>query len=414
MVGVVQSRRMTVPIMAQPIGTTVSLQDVSIRARVRGFLKEIHFQEGADVKAGQLLCVIDEEPFQASLTAAQAALDQANAELNQAQKSQVVPIAAANLAVSQASLAFARIQEDRNRKLMERLSVSREEYEETRARLQQAEADAQAKQADLDQAKIDFTSKIALAQAQVEKAQANLVQARLDLSYCRMSSPIDGRVGFAGVKLGNLVGPAAAGGGSDYTELVVVRQLDPMGVDMEVSSRYLDRVTGLLAQGVPITVYRPNLDGEENLQYPGKAVAIDNSVNPTSSTFKVRAEVANPRQTMLPGEYVKLTSQVGELPNAVVVPEAAVVETQAGWTVATVDPQGKIAIVPVEATITHDGLRVIASGLQGHETVVTEGVGMVRPGMTVRTRPAGESPANPPAPEPARPASPPAPEPARP
>ena len=78
-----------------------------------------------------------------------------------------------------------------------------------------------------------------------------------------MSSPIDGRIGLAQVKLGNLVGPAAGGGGSDYTELGVVRQLDPMGVDIQVSSRYLDRATGLIAKGLPVVVYRPGLEGEE-------------------------------------------------------------------------------------------------------------------------------------------------------
>ena len=179
-----------------------------------------------------------------------------------------------------------------------------------------------------------------------------------------MSSPIDGRIGLAQVKLGNLVGPATGGGGGDYTELAVVRQLDPMGVDIQVASRYLDRVAQLIDQGLPVEIFRPGLEGEEARRFPGKATVIDNTINPTTSTFLIQAEVANPEKTILPGEYVKANAKVGEAKDAVVVPEQAVVETQAGPTVYTVDEQGKVAVVPVRATFTHEGLRVLESGLR--------------------------------------------------
>ena len=94
---------MTVPVMAEPIGTTRALQEVSIRARVRGFLKEIHFEEGGDVKAGQLLFVIDEEPFKAKLAEAQATLEQAEAALKRAQDSKAREVAQAQLAVGKAA-----------------------------------------------------------------------------------------------------------------------------------------------------------------------------------------------------------------------------------------------------------------------------------------------------------------------
>src|SRR5262249_3029604 len=152
----------------------------------------------------------------------------------------------------------------------------------------------------------------------------------------------DGRIGLAQVKLGNLVGTpeggavSAALGGQQYTELAVVRQLDPMGVDIEAPSRYLDRVARLVNKGLPVDVYRPGLEGEEDIHFRGKATVIDNEINPTTSTFLIRAEVANPDEVILPGEYVKVASQVGEIRDAVVVPEQAVVETQAGPTVYTV------------------------------------------------------------------------------
>ena len=203
-----------------------------------------------------------------------------------------------------------------------------------------------------------------------------------------MSSPIDGRIGLAEVKLGNLVGPASSGGGGDYTELAVVRQLDPMGVDIPVASRYLDRVARLIDQGLPVEVFRPGLEGEEARRFPGKATVIDNTINPTTSTFLIQAEVANAAKTILPGEYVKANAKVGEVRDAIVVPEQAVVETQAGPTVYTVDEQGKVTIVPVRATFTHEGLRVLESGLQPGQQVIVEGLQLVRAGMTVKTRPA--------------------------
>ena len=123
-------------------------------------------------------------------------------------------------------------------------------------------AKVDAYKASLDQAKADYETYIIAAQADVAGAKARVTDAQIDLSYCRMSSPIDGRIGLAQVKLGNLVGPAAAGAG-DYTELAVVRQLDPMGVDIQVSSRYLDRATRLIAEGLPVKVFRPGLEGEE-------------------------------------------------------------------------------------------------------------------------------------------------------
>jgi RND family efflux transporter MFP subunit len=387
-VSVVEARRMTVPIMAEPIGTTRALQEVSVRARVRGFLKEIHFTEGGEVKAGQLLFVIDEAPFKAKLAEAQAALEQAEASLKKARDSKAREVAAAQLAVGQAMLALSEVEERREQALFKRNASTAEEVQRKQALHQKEAAQVEAAKASLEQAKADFETSIVAAQADVARAKAQVADAQIDLSYCRMSSPIDGRIGMAEVKLGNLVGPGTGGGSSDYTELAVVRQLDPMGIDITVSSRYLDRVTRLIGQGLSVEVFRPGLEGEEARRFPGKATVIDNTINSTTSTFLVRAEVANGAKTILPGEYVKANARVGEVRDAIVVPEQAVVETQAGPTVYTVDKQGKVAIVPVQASFTHEGLRVLESGLQPGQEVIVEGMQMVRTGMTVKTRPA--------------------------
>jgi membrane fusion protein (multidrug efflux system) len=200
-----------------------------------------------------------------------------------------------------------------------------------------------------------------------------------------MSAPNDGRIGEAKVKLGNLVGPAA--GGADSTELATVQQLDPMGVDVQVSSRYLDRATKLIGRGLPVTITRPVVEGVEDYPYPGRAVFIDNTIDPNTSTFLIRSEVANPQKTLLPGEYVKVKVTVDEKKGAIVVPEQAVIETQAGPTVYVVDKDGTVKVVPVKASITEGGLRVIDSGLVPGQKVIVEGLQLVRPGMKVKTEP---------------------------
>ena len=126
----------------------------------------------------------------------------------------------------------------------ERMGI-REELDRTGANRKKNEAQVEATKASLDQAEADFETNILTARADVEGAKAAVLEAEINLGYCRMSSPIDGRIGLAEVKLGNLVGPASAGGGEDYTELAVVRQLDPMGIDIQVSSR-LQSVRALL------------------------------------------------------------------------------------------------------------------------------------------------------------------------
>jgi membrane fusion protein, multidrug efflux system len=388
MVSVVEARRMTVPIMAEPIGTTRALQEVSIRARVRGFLKEIDFEEGGDVKKGQLLFVIDEEPFKAKLADVQAALEQAEAALKKAQESKAREVAQAQVTVGQSMLALAESEERREQSLFKRNASTVEDVQRKQALRQKDAAQLDSYKASLDQAKADYETGIIAAQADVAGAKARVTDAQINLNYCRMSSPIDGRIGLAQVKLGNLVGPAPGVGGSDYTELGVVRQLDPMGVDIQVSSRYLDRVTRLIAQGLPIAIYRPGVEGEEPRRFPGKATVVDNTIDATTSTFRVQAEVANAEKTILPGDYVKVDVKVGEIKDAVVVPEQAVVETQAGPHVYIVDGQGKVVVTPVRGTFTYEGLRVLESGVEPGQRVIVEGLQLVRSGITVKAEPA--------------------------
>ncbi|HMB02499.1 MAG TPA: efflux RND transporter periplasmic adaptor subunit [Isosphaeraceae bacterium] len=382
-VSVVEARTMDVPIQASPIGTTDALQQVSIRARVRGFLKEQHFEEGAEVKAGQLLFVIDEEPFKAQLDANRAKLDEAKAALEAAKQSKAREVAQAQLDVNQAQRDFARVEERREQVLLKRNASTVEDVERRTTLRERAEAEVEAARASLEQARADYETNILAAQAQVEAAQAAVREAEIDLGYCRMFSPIDGRASEAKIKLGNLVGPSQ--GSQDYTELTTVQQLDPMGVDIQIASRYLDRAAELIQKGLPVRIARPGVEGDEDYPYAGKAYFIDNTINPTTSTFLIKARVDNPGRRLLPGEYVKVNVTVGEVAGAVVVPEQAVIETQAGPTVYALGKGDQVEVVPVKASFTYQGLRVIESGLEPGRAVIVEGVQLVRPGIKVKT-----------------------------
>jgi membrane fusion protein (multidrug efflux system) len=386
-VGVVESRRMSVPILVTPNGTTRALEDVTIRARVRGFLTERHFAEGSFVKKGQLLLVIDEEPYKVALHSARARQAEADAALKKAEESRAREVAAAQLELDRAQLLLAQIQERRSRMLLARNAGTAEDLDKTEADRRKWEAQVEADRASHEQAKSDYEVGIATARAQVEAAKADVRDAELNLGYCRMYAPLDGRIGEARVKVGNLVGPESAGGGA-FSELATIQQLDPMGVDVLLSSRDLDRITQLVDKGLAARVTRPGPAGDVEHPQEGAFYFIDNRVDETTSTFLAKARIPNPGGALLPGEYVKLRMVVDRLEGAVVVPAPSVMETDSGPVVHVVDGQGKVAVQRVDAAQTYAGLRVITRGLDPGVPVIVEGLQMVRPGIPVKAEPA--------------------------
>ena len=386
-VGVAESTRMTIPVEANPNGTTRALEMVTIQARVRGFLTERHFAEGAMVKKGQLLLVIDEEPYKIALRAALARRDEANSALHKAEESKAREVAASQLDLDQAQLLLAQIQERRNRTLVSRHAGSTEDLDKADADRKRWESQVEADRAHLAQSKADYAVGIAAGQAQVAAAEAAVRDAELDLGYCRMTAPIDGRIGEARVKVGNLVGPDAAGGGG-YTELATIQQLDPIGVDLRLSSSDLERTTDLMGAGLAVHLVRPSPSGPKEHPFEGRGYFIDNTIDETTSTFLVKAAVPNPGNKLLPGEYVKVRMVVERLDNVVVVPAVAVVETDAGTVVHVVGPKGVVDARPVVAGQAYRGMRVINQGLDAGTPVVVEGLQSVRPGMAVKAEPA--------------------------
>ncbi len=153
---VVAARQMTVPIVVNPIGTTRALEDVTIRARVKGFLKEKHFQDGGLVKPSQLLLVIDEEPFQLQLDQSQALLAAAEAALKKAESSKGREVAKAQLELDQAQMLLDQVEERRARNLLARNAGSREDYDKADAQLKKTIAQVDADRANLQQAGTDY------------------------------------------------------------------------------------------------------------------------------------------------------------------------------------------------------------------------------------------------------------------
>src|SRR5262249_2925548 len=212
------------------------------------------------------------------------------------------------------------------------------------------------------------------AKADVAKARAALEDARVNLGYCRMYAPIAGRIGELKVKVGNLVGDSGA------TELVTIQQLDPMGLDFRPPARYLPAATALLAKGLAVSL---TIEGQHRHPHIGKAIFIDNIVDPTTSTFLMRAAVPNPDGSVLPGEYFRAGLTVGEYAGAVVVPEQAVIARQEGSRGFVGDDQSQVQVAKVSPVDTYQGLRVLESGLEAGQRVIVEGIQLVRQGQAV-------------------------------
>jgi len=375
--------KMDVPIIAKTTGTTKALSEVLIRARVKGFLKDKgeKFSEGANVQKGDLLLVIEEDQFKVRVDQAKGKYDAALAELAKAKQSKAREAATAQLDFDEAQAELARVEERRESSLFARNASSRENLDRMQASRKKSEAQVKISEANLLQANSDYGVNIQAAQANVEKAQADLKEAQIELGYCKMASPIDGRIGELKIKLGNLVGQ----GGSSDVDLVTIEQLNPMGVEMRIAARFLRQITQLIKSGLKVTL---KIQGREVHAYQGTVFFLDNTVDPTTSTVLVKAKVDNPDESVLPGEYVRVEVNIGDYAGALVVPEQAVLEEgQEGARVLVVDALNKVAsarVVPLDLV---QGLRVLEPGkseLKEGQRVIVEGIPLVRPGQSVQ------------------------------
>jgi multidrug efflux system membrane fusion protein len=360
-----------IPVTIPSFGTVEALQTVQVRAQVTGQLSAVRFSEGQDVRKGQELFTIDPRPFQAALSQAEAVLarDTATATNAQAQRA-------------------------RYEDLYKRQLISRDQYEAQTATSQAA-------------------------QATVEADRAAVETARLNLQYTHIVAPIAGRTGALGVHQGDLIRA------NDTNPLVVINQLSPIYITFAVPGRYLPDIRRFQAQksltvhaqgqaALPPGAQPPPPPVIGSLKAPasgsqppqpqsgaqgaaaaagmaaglaetGRVSFIDNSVDPTTGTIKLKGTFDNRDRALWPGLFVQITLDLTTETNAIVVPAAAVQPSQSGQFVYVVKPDRSVEVRNVVILRQQGEQMVIAQGLSAGEEVVTEGQLRLTPGAKVTT-----------------------------
>jgi membrane fusion protein, multidrug efflux system len=381
--------RREVPLDVSVIGTVQALTVVGVKAQVSGQLTTVHFTEGQDVKAGQLLFTIDPRPFEAALAQVQATVGRDTAQLRQAeaayaQRQAEVQQVVANLGRDQAQLENARVQEKRYKTLVDKELVAREQYDQFRTNLSALEATVQADRAAVENARAAADA----AQAGVENARAviradeALVEtAKLNLGYTTIRAPMAGRTGNLMLQAGNV---AKA---NDDNPMVVIAQVHPIYVSFAVPQQYLNDVKRYGAAG-PLSV-RATPPGAAKAAI-GRLTFMNNTVDPTTGTIQLKGTFDNAENSLWPGQYVDvvmtLTSE-----SAVVVPSQAVQPGQQGPYVFVVKPDLTVQPRPVDLGRRLATDMIITKGLAPGERVVTDGQLRLVPGSRVEIKPAKAS-----------------------
>ena len=325
-VAVAKSRE--VPVYLDEIGRNGAFETVTVTPQVPGRIMERHFEDGAELKKDQLLFTIDPRPYQAVLDSAQAQLAQSKAALE--------------LANSQLKM-YASIAGTK--------AVSQLDYETKQ-------------------------NSVEVDKAQVQSAEAAVETAKLNLDYCYVRSPIDGRAGARLVDVGNVVQ-------ANTTPLLSVQHLDPIYADFTITERDLPRVRQEMARGTLKTEVRIPSD-PPNAARTGSLTFLDNAVQNATGTVNLRATVPNPDHHFWPGQFVDVTLILSTLKNAVLIPNEATQLSQQGSFVYVVKPDGTADLRPVTLGQRQGDDVVVTSGLTAGEQVVASGQLTVHPGAKVR------------------------------
>jgi len=329
-----------IPIQLQAIGTVEAFASVSIKSRVEGQVAEVHFREGQEVTKGARLFTIDPRPFEAALREAEANLVRAQAEAQNAQ-----------------------VEAERLAKLLEQQIVSQDEHDTAQTRA-------------------------ASMRAMVTADQAAVDKAKLDLLYCHISSPIDGRIGQVLVHQGNMVNP-------DETALAVVNQIRPIYVGFSVPQQELAELRRRATDGRLLVEAYPGKQRDRAIV--GELSFINNQVDTDTGTVLLKGLFANDDEQLWPGQFVDTEVTLAVQRDAVVVPGAAVQTGQQGQYVFVVGAGQTAELRPVRTGEDVGSEIVITEGLRAGERVVTDGQLRLAPGMTVEVKRDEPEPAPPPA-----------------
>jgi membrane fusion protein, multidrug efflux system len=346
--------RRAVPLEVRAIGHVEALSTVAVKTRVGGEITEVGFREGQDVKPGDLLFSIDRRPYEAALSEGRARLERDRALAKNAEESAA-----------------------RYAELVKKDFVTPQQYDEMKANS-------------------------AAAQATVRADEATLKTAELNLSYCRIASPIAGRTGSILVHGGNILKD------NDDRALVTINQIRPIAVSFTVPEGSLEAIRSQFRAGEKLEVRAtPSAGASPDVAPAGAAPAegsasaakdselgqlafVDNAVDSATGTIRLKASFANPSGTLWPGQFVNVVLLLLTDPNAVVIPTQALQNGQQGQFVFVVKSDLTVEPRPVTVARTQGAYAVIARGLEPEERVVTDGQLRLAPGSKVEIKPEGE------------------------
>ncbi len=335
LVTVVKATAQDVPKYLDEIGRNAAFESVTVTPQVGGRIVERRFQDGENLKKGQLLFVVDPRPYKAQLDSAQASLAQARAALD-----------------------LARIQFARDEEVIGTRAISKQDY------------DTKKNAVDVDQ-------------AQVEAAEAALETAKLNLEYCYIHSPIDGRAGARLVDVGNVVQPNA-------TSLLSIQRLDPIYANFTITESDLPEVQRQMSHGLLKAAVRLPSD-LDNAAKAGRVEFLDNSVQNGSGTVNLRATMSNPDHHFWPGQFVDVKLVLNTEKAAVLIPNQAAQISQQGPFVYVVKQDDTAEVRPVKLGQRQGDDVVVMEGVSANERVVLAGQMLIRPGGKVRVDPGAPS-----------------------
>ncbi|HEY5174102.1 MAG TPA: MdtA/MuxA family multidrug efflux RND transporter periplasmic adaptor subunit [Terriglobales bacterium] len=326
-VGVATVQQSNFNVYLTGLGSVQAFNTVSLKTRIDGQIMQVNFREGQDVKVGELLIVIDPRPYQVALQQAEA-----------------------NLQKDEAQLTNAKAQYARNKVLYEQGVIAKQDLDTLEASLGTYEGT-------------------------IASDQAAIANAKLNLTYCYIKSPINGRIGLRQVDSGNYV--TAAGN----TPMLVITQLHPIAVVFTLPEDQLQAVAQQMKQGA-LTVDAYSRDDRTKLG-TGKLLTIDNQIDQTTGTAKLKGVFDNPESTLWPNQFVNVHLLLETRKDAITAPASAMQRGPDGTFAYVVDANNTVQMRPVKVDLTQGSTVVAASGLQAGEKVVTDGQEKLQPGSHV-------------------------------
>jgi membrane fusion protein (multidrug efflux system) len=383
-VGVAVVEQRTVALARDFTARTEAVPTVEVRARISGVLEQVLFKEGTEAKKGQTLFVIQQAEYKAALETARAQLAKAQADLLRATDTSIVDRARASLDEKKADYGKAQQDVNRYKPLAEAKAIPQQDLDTSVAQEKVAAAGVQVSEAMLRDAQLAQRTQVQLAGAAVESAKASIIQAELNLSYTTIQAPITGIIGKLMVDRGNLVGK------SDPTLLATISAVDPIYVDFSVAEvdylRLASRVRLDPQAKAPANPIALELLLADNQTFPhkGRFVFVDRSVDAKTGTIAVRAEFPNPDKVLRPGQFGRVRTVIEERPDAILVPQLAVVDQQGTKIAMVVESNNNVALRPLTLDERFGDFYIATAGLKPGERVIVDGVQKVRPGMQVK------------------------------